>query len=53
MHGGPPPPFLPRNRVARIANDLPDYPERSLERANVAVNLSNIRLVLARRDFSP
>jgi hypothetical protein len=39
--------------AARIANELPSFPEGSVERANAAANLRNIRFVLARRDFSP
>jgi hypothetical protein len=36
-----------------ITAALPDYPEGSPERADALLNLSNIRWVLARRDFSP
>jgi hypothetical protein len=39
--------------LTRITATLPNYPEGSLDRANALLNLSNIRLVLARRDFSP
>jgi hypothetical protein len=39
--------------AARIANELPSFPEGSVERANAEANLRNIRFVLARRDFSP
>jgi hypothetical protein len=39
--------------LARITNALPDFPEGSVERANALLNLSNVRRVLARRDFSP
>jgi hypothetical protein len=39
--------------AARIANELPSFPEGSVERANAEATLRNIRFVLARRDFSP
>jgi hypothetical protein len=40
--------------AARIANELPSFPEGSAERAIAEANLRNIRFVLAqRRDFSP
>jgi hypothetical protein len=39
--------------AAKITNALPDLPDGSSDRANVAETLSNIRLILARRDFSP
>jgi hypothetical protein len=39
--------------LARITNALPDFPEGSAERANAHTNLRNIRLMLARRDFTP
>ena len=39
--------------AAWITNALMDYPEGSDERRNAAINLSNIRTILARRDFSP
>jgi hypothetical protein len=39
--------------AARIANELPSFPEGSAERANAEATLRNIRFVLARRDFSP
>jgi hypothetical protein len=39
--------------AARITNIWPDYPEGSSERSNALENLSNIRRLLARRDFSP
>jgi hypothetical protein len=39
--------------AARITNEFPDFPERSDERLNAVTNLSNIRAMLARRDFSP
>ena len=39
--------------LARITNDLPNFSEGSVERANAHVNLGNIRRLLARRDFSP
>jgi hypothetical protein len=38
--------------LARITNDLPGFPEGSVERANAHVNLGVIRRALARRDFS-
>jgi hypothetical protein len=37
----------------RITNELPTFPEGSPERADALTSLRNIRLVLARRDFSP
>jgi hypothetical protein len=39
--------------LTRTTNDLPDFPESSVERANAHVNLRNIRFVLARRDLTP
>jgi hypothetical protein len=39
--------------AARITNALADLAEGSAERANAVATLRNIRLVLARRDFSP
>jgi hypothetical protein len=39
--------------AARITNELPEFPEGSVERANALINLGTIRRVLARRDFSP
>jgi hypothetical protein len=39
--------------LARITNELPGFPEGSVERANAHVNLGNIRRILARRDYSP
>ena len=39
--------------AARITNAFPDYPEGSPERTAAVINLGNIRVMLARRDFSP
>jgi hypothetical protein len=39
--------------AARITNAFPDLPEGSPERQNAVTNLRNIRMTLARRDFSP
>ncbi len=39
--------------AARIANELPFFPEGSVDRVIAEANLRNIRFVLARRDFSP
>jgi hypothetical protein len=39
--------------LTRITNELPDFPEGAVERANAYVNLRNIRFVLARRDLTP
>jgi len=39
--------------AARITNQLPDFPEGSVERANALLTLGNIRLVLARRYPAP
>jgi len=39
--------------ATRIANELPTFPEGSPERTSALTSLRNIRLVLARRDFSP
>jgi hypothetical protein len=39
--------------AARITNELPEFPEGSVERANALINLGNVRRVLARRDLSP
>jgi hypothetical protein len=39
--------------VNRITNELPKFPEGSPERAAAFASLRNVRLVLARRDFSP
>ena len=39
--------------LVRITNLLPTLPEGSVERQNALINLRNIRLVLARRDFAP
>lgn len=39
--------------AARITNTFPDYPEGSPERTASVTNLGNIRVILARRDFSP
>jgi hypothetical protein len=39
--------------IGKIKNELPTFPDCSLERANALTSLSNIRYVLARRDFSP
>lgn len=39
--------------AARITNILPDFPEGSAEREAAHINLRKIRMVLARRDFSP
>ena len=41
------------DRLARITNRLPDFPEGSPEREAAHISLRNIRFVLARRDFSP
>jgi hypothetical protein len=39
--------------VNQITIELPKFPEGSPERAAAFASLRNIRLVLARRDFSP
>ena len=39
--------------AARITNTFPDFPEGSAERVAAVTNLRNIRIMLARRDFSP
>jgi hypothetical protein len=39
--------------LTRITNDLPAFPEGSVERANALQTLRNIRFVLARRYPSP
>jgi hypothetical protein len=39
--------------AARITNAFPDLPEGSAERSAAVTNLGNIRIMLARRDFSP
>jgi hypothetical protein len=39
--------------LTRITNELPGFPEGSVERANAHANLVNIRRILVRRDFSP
>jgi hypothetical protein len=39
--------------AARITNAFPDLPEGSAERQSAVTNLRNIRMMLARRDFSP
>ena len=39
--------------LARIANELPKFPDSSPERANALTSLRNIRYVLAQRDYSP
>jgi hypothetical protein len=39
--------------LTRIANELPKFPEGSVERANAHANIGNIRRALARRDPSP
>ena len=39
--------------VNRITIELPKYPEGLPERSAAFASLRNIRLVLARRDFSP
>ena len=39
--------------AARITNAFPDLPEGSPERTAAVTNLSDIRTMLARRDFSP
>jgi hypothetical protein len=41
------------NLAQRITNELPQFAEGSLERANALTSLRNIRYVLARRDYSP
>jgi hypothetical protein len=39
--------------AAQITNALAGFPEGSTERLDAQINLRNIRVVLARRDFSP
>ena len=39
--------------LTRITNELPGFPEGSVERANAYANISNIRRLIARRDPSP
>ncbi|TYL89971.1 hypothetical protein FXB40_34140 [Bradyrhizobium rifense] len=39
--------------AARITNALANLPEGSPERETALINLRNIRVVLARRDWSP
>jgi hypothetical protein len=39
--------------AAQITNELPEFPEGSVERANALITLGNVRRILARRDFSP
>jgi hypothetical protein len=39
--------------LTRITNELPKFPEGSVERGNAHVNIGNIRRLLARRDPSP
>lgn len=39
--------------AARITTELAKLPEDSPDRNNALINLSNIRVVLARRDLSP
>jgi hypothetical protein len=39
--------------LTRITNELPEFPEGSVERANALTSLRNIRYVLMRRDYSP
>ena len=39
--------------IGKITNELPTFPDCSLERANALTSLRNIRYVLARRDFPP
>ena len=39
--------------LARITNLLLDLPEGSAEREAAHINLRNIRIMLARRDFTP
>ncbi len=41
------------NLAQRITNELPTSSADSLGRANALTSLCNIRIVLARRDFSP
>jgi hypothetical protein len=41
------------DRLAKIANILPDFPDGSPERTAARINLRRIRLVLARREFLP
>lgn len=41
------------DRLARITNRLPEFPEGSPENVAARINLRRIRRVLARRDFSP
>jgi hypothetical protein len=39
--------------LTRITNELPAFPEGSVERANALTTLRNIRFVLVRRTPSP
>jgi hypothetical protein len=39
--------------LTRIMNELPVFPEGSVERANAHITLRNIRFVLGRRDLAP
>ena len=39
--------------LQRVTNELPDFPEGSVERDNALMTLRNIRTALTRRDFSP
>jgi hypothetical protein len=39
--------------ATRITNELPTFPADSPERASALTSLRNIRLLLARRDYSP
>jgi hypothetical protein len=39
--------------AARITNAFSDLPEGPAERQSAVTNLRNIRMMLARRDFSP
>jgi hypothetical protein len=39
--------------VNRITTELRELPEGSPERSNALTSLRNIRIVLARRDYSP
>lgn len=41
------------DRLARITNRLPEFPEGSPENVAGRINLRRIRRVLARCDFSP
>jgi hypothetical protein len=38
--------------LLRITNAMPEFPEGSPERTHALINLTNIRMVLARRDLT-